>query len=210
MTKPGCFGVPSIYSFTSRVCGKCDHAAACQPVAHSALASAPLGVSIRLLRQHEDHCAAVGGTLPVGATLIVSRVLPTARKAPALRLPLNEGQTALLKTLPKRSADYLKKLMVRGVDRAVLAAAKNGENGFTKTKHRPFHLALEKLLEGGITKGQLRVAYCEELGWSETSSFPQVTMIWNIFPAMGLAVEQGCALVVGPGVKSKNAAYKHR
>lgn len=208
MIRPGCFGVPSVFSFTSRVCGKCEHHGNCQSQAHAALLGAPPRLVGKLLEQHNEYRRAVDASTPESTTLNTTRPTPKTASKLAVRLPLSDAQLATLSGMTKRAAEYLKRLMVRGIDKEVLTAAEMGRNGFMSSKHRSLHLALERLLEGGLTKASLRLAYCEDLGWSETSAFSEVTLVWKIFQAMGLAVEQGCSLVAAPTVICKNAAIR--
>lgn len=202
--QPGCYGAPSVFSFSSRVCGKCGHFDDCQSTVHAALKSAPVYLVSKMLHEHDAHCRMKGGVAPDGATLTTTLPAPARRCKKPVRLQLDQFQLDQLAALPKKVGDYLKKLMVRGIDKEVLEAAGKGKNAFTLDKHRPYALALDMLFEGGLTKPMLRTAYCERLGWSEVAAFPQVSMIWHLFPAMGLAKEQGCALIASPNVRTRN------
>lgn len=209
MSNPGCFGVPSVFSFTSPICGKCGSFEACRSQAHAALLSHPQQWVVRsLLEKHNAYCHREDVVLPERSEIETSRPAPKVASKNAVRFALTPEQMLLLGSLPKKVAEYLKKLMVRGIDRQVLEAAGKGENAFTAEKHRPYRLALDMLFEGGITKPALRTAYCDKLGWSESAAFSQVSMIWHLFPAMRLAENQGCALVPSPRVLSKNSSIK--
>lgn len=204
--KPGCFGVPAVFSFTSRVCAKCERFNQCQVEAHSSLLAAPVTIVGKVLEQHNRYCHANGLSVPnVGNVLITS--MPTVRptRSPT-RLEITAEQQATIDALPKKTGDYLRKLIVRGVDKEVLDAAERGENAFTMTKHRPYRVALDMLLEGGITKPALRVAYCDQLGWSKPAAFSQVSMVWGLFPAMRLAEERGASLMPLPNIRCKNSS----
>jgi len=202
--QPGCFGAPSVFSFNSRVCGKCGQSDECQKAAHAALLAAPVHLVGNLLREHEEYCRRKATTAPEGSVLATTLPAPVQKQRKAVRFPITDVQEELLRSLPKKVGDYLRKLMVRGIDREVLEAAGVGKNAFSVAKHRPYALALNMLFEGGMTKQMLRVAFCEELGWSDVASYPQVSMIWHLFPAMGLAEEQGCSLIASSAVKTRN------
>lgn len=206
MIEPGCFGVPSVFSFTSKVCGKCDHFSSCQKKAHAALIAHPQQHVVRsLLEKHNAYVHENEEEMPEGAVLSVSRPAPKSKRESQVRFALTPEQMLLLGSLPKKVADYLKKLMVRGLDRQILEAASKGENLFTQDKHRPYQLALDMLMEGGLTKPMLRAAYIEKLGWTERASSSQVSIVWSLFKAMNLAEEQGCSLVPSPSVLRKNS-----
>ena len=209
---PGCFGIPSIFSFTSRVCGKCSHFQTCRVEAHAALKAAPIEIVRHQLRAHEDYCRAHSADSGEEKKIEFTRKVAPSKKVRSLpkKIDLTDAQKAMLEALPAKVSGLLSRLMKRGVDTSVLLAAQHGNNGFDPAKHRSLHLALDMLLEGGITKPALRTAFVEKLGWAETSAFAECTLIWKVFPLLKLAVEQGASLVPGPGVRCKNESIHKR
>lgn len=209
MIEPGCFGIPSVFSFTSRVCGKCPHFGRCQSQAHAVLQAAPRELVSKLLGEHIAYCRSQNIEIPDNATLEFSQPMPVVKSKVAVRYPLTDDQLSVLVGMKKKASEYLRKLMVRGTDKEILSAAELGQNAFTPEKHRAYHLALEMLLEGGITKPFLTAAYCDQLGWSDQSAKSQTSLIWDLFPSMGLALVQGCALIAGPTVRCKNSSIRY-
>ena len=197
---PGCYGVPSIFSFNSPVCPGCMHFEGCKDSSRDALKRLPDSPGVRLAL---SRFVTVTEQEPMGRKLITR-----AARVPK-RMPLTEDQLAKVAELPKKAGEYLRTLFSKGMDTKVVEAAKNGENPFCKDKARPYHLAFDQLLEGGFTKGFLRVSLIETLGWSESSAFSQVSIIWNVFQALGVAQEQGCALVPTPNVRCKNSVIQY-
>jgi len=196
MQRIGCFGIPSIFSFESRVCGKCKEFVECQKESEITLRRLPEGKAIhRLLVLHENFRRKQGGLDP----------LPIV----AQRAQLSPDQESVIRDLPKKTGAYLRKLMIRGKDVEIREAAHRGENPFEVEGHRPYHLAFDALLSGGFTKPYLRAAFIEGLGWSESASFSQVSIIWKLFPALGVAEESGCALVASPNVRCNNNRVKY-
>lgn len=213
MEKLVCFGIPSIFSFASEVCKSCSDFGDCQRLSHAALKGAPAHIVRPFITAHEAYEQSQAIDSPTAATLNTTQQVPhkaRVSKRKAQRFPLTEDQKALLAPLSKTAANFVEKLFVRHADQEILSAAREGRNGFNQDKHRPYHLAMNMLLESGFVRPVLRQAYMDELGWSNTSAKTQVSLTWQVFIALGLANEDGIALVPSDLVKasSNNVRYQ--
>lgn len=195
--RPGCFSAPSIFSFTSRVCNACPEFAPCQKGAESRLGALPDSPAVRtILAQHEGYRRSQAGLQP----------LPEVKG----RAPLSEAQESLAASLPKKAGDYLRKLFARGLDVQIREGAMTGVNPFRMNGQRPYHVAFEMLMRGSITKPALRAAYIEELGWGNAAAGPQVSLVWSLFPALGIADHDGCRLVPSPMMGGQNSVNRNQ
>lgn len=197
MKNPGCYGVPSVFSFTSRVCGGCGSFEGCQRQSHDTLKLLPSNPGVQaMLLKHENHLRQKEGLSPL---------VPKSRQ----KNTITEEQEQQVRSLPKKVGDYLRKLFKRGEDIKIRECAGKGENPFTEEKSRPYRVAFEYLLDGGFTKRFLRTAFMEEMGWSEASAFSQVSIVWHVFVALGVAEESGCALVPTSLVQTRGQKVRY-
>lgn len=166
---PGCFGIPSIFSQTSKVCGVCPQSEPCKGRVVEALVSMPRSQKVK-------------GLL---ASFGVEPKEPTKPK----RKALTSEQQEVVASLPKKAGDYLRTLYSRGRDVVIREAAKLGENPFNTFNARPWSAAFNALMRGGVSKAALKMEFVCELKWSESAAKSQVSIIWSVFKALGIAVE---------------------
>lgn len=214
MEKRSCFGIPSIFSFTSDACRGCSDFSGCQRDSHAALKGAPLRIVRALIAEHEAFEGHQAIETPDAAVLDTTQSIPsearvTKRKA-AQRYPLTAEQKSTLSALPKTVAAFIEKLYVRHAHEEIINAAKEGRNGFSHDKHRPYYLALNMLLQSGFVRPVLRSAYQTELGWNDASAKTQVSLTWQVLIALGLAKEEGIALVASDSVKARSRNIRYQ
>lgn len=212
MHKLGCFGIPSIFSFSSQTCAKCAEFSECQQSSHAALKSAPIAIVGALLEAHEqyEHEHSLD-TLPPKQLTVTKTAPKTTRDKRAKRFPLTQEQKTLLASITnKAAATFIEKLFVRGLQGEIANAAKECKSAFTEEKHRPYHLALSMLFKFGFTKPVLRSAYENVLGWSKQSAATQVSITWGVLIALGLAEERGIALVASPKIITENRQIRYQ
>ena len=207
MTKLRCFGIPSVFSFTSQTCVKCADFALCQAASHAALKAAPVHLVRNLLNSHDKYEKANGLATPNGLALNLTAQVPE-QSVKSTRV-LSHGQEEMLGGIPKSAAVALRKLMVLGLDEEALSAAKQGRNAFTLEGNRPFYVAMQTLLSHGFTKPYLTTMFQEQLGWSKASAQTQTSLVWRVFIAIGVAVEDGCGLIAAPGIAAKSRRVKY-
>ena len=189
MVEPGCYGIPSIFSFKSEVCGSCSHASNCQSDAHSALlALKRLPIVADVLNEHNEYVHNVIVTkFPRPARVQLSKPIPVQRNNNITRVALTEEQLDTLEALPKKVQTFLRAVWARGEDKTMWEAARNGLNPFEEDRNRPYHLAYQELMKGKVSRAYLSNVIMDNLGWAYSSAYSQVSMIWRVLPCLNLA-----------------------
>ena len=194
--KVACFGVPSIFSFKSKVCGNCGEFNECQKQSYSALQEIrEYPISTSLLNQHEDFRIQSGQVAKGSATLQLSKDVPSSSKKRATRYALTTEQLARIEELPKKIGNFLEKVWVRGLDRQINIDIEDNKNPFDANKARAYHMAYEVLCQGRAHRSKMSSELMNALGWTYASAYSQVSMIWQIFPELGIATHEGVFLV---------------
>jgi hypothetical protein len=192
MTRPKCFGVPSVFSFTSPVCAICTLKTDCQDVSYSALKGATQTLQIsNLINMHERARSGFfsSNVAQVGASSEnVSKGLKTRRSQQ--KKILSVAQEVTLSKAPKKVAKVARTLLEKGFEF-------QGANPFKPT-NKTYFTAFERLKAGPATKKDIRMTLCSELSWGETSAYSEVSVIWSLFPILGIASqsEDGSTLSV--------------
>jgi hypothetical protein len=178
--KPNCYGIPSIFSFKSKVCGACQHFTECQKESHEELLRfGDLRIVANILSQHESF-----------------RSKSQPAKVRKSRLALTSEQMLSLEAYPKKVQSFLKAVWSKGKHVEMLNRMQRGENPFDKDGARPFYVAFGLLLRGKASRGDFCVAFMDELGWSYSAAYSQVSMLWHILPALDLAEINGAYMNV--------------
>lgn len=191
-SKIACFGVPSVFSFKSKVCESCNEFTQCQKDSYSALiAIREYPISTVALTQHEEFRVRSGQVVADPLALELTKPIPASTERKATRYALTTEQISRIATLPKKVGGFLEKLYVRGLDKQIERDVAEGKNPFSLTNARPYHAAYEVLSKGRVHRSKMSNELMEMLGWTYASSYSQVSMIWQIFPELGLAKEEG-------------------
>lgn len=207
-TKRACFGIPSVFSFGSKTCATCGDFGHCRRLAHDELKRAPDIPVIRAALVVHERFALAGAPLPVPSpkTKPASAASTVARPSRAKRpsFELTEHQKSVIASVPVKVGDAVAKLFKRGHDVEIRMALRDGKVPLkNETGYRALKVALRHLKKGYDRQG-LRTYFMDELGWSYTSAWNEVSLTWGILPAIGVAMEKHGRLVVAPSVLAKN------
>lgn len=190
-----CFGVPSIFSFKSTVCQSCDNFQGCQKKAHCALmAIADNPVATGLIEQHNAYARIEGIEEARPIELHFTREAPQQRSGKAVRYALTLEQETALADKPKKVAAFVRSYWTKGKDREMKARLRRGDNPFDRDKARPYHVAYECVHQSQAHRSKMCHYLMTQLGWSYEAAYSQVSMIWHIFPLLGLAEVDGAFL----------------
>ncbi len=121
--------------------------------------------------------------------------IPTRSNKKAVRYALTVGQLERISKLPKRVGEHLQKIWVRGLDRGITESVLNNTNPFSPDSARPYHAAYNYIKRNKASKGGLANHLMDELGWKYNSAYSQVSMIWQIFPELGIAKIDGIHMI---------------
>lgn len=204
--KLGCHGIPSIFSFTNARCGSCSQSQSCQHASYETLLSvSDCSTFSIVIAQHEKHRRSLAWEEVRLAMPHKARVSNQPKRVNAkqksVRLELDEHQTMLVESLPSKAGRLLAKFLKKGMDVKIRSDAFRSENPFLLSKHRSLHFCFEEAMKsGGSSKGELKVALMTNLGWSEASAFSEVSIVWKLFPALGIASTEHGILNVSPNV----------
>lgn len=120
------------------------------------------------------------------------------------RFEINEAQQSIISSLPSRAGKEFRKLCLRGKDVLIHRSIREGKSPLSNDSgHRSLKVAL-RLLMTGCTKGELKVAFMNELGWSDRSAQNEVSLMWSLLPALRVAIERRERLVVAPSLVAQN------
>lgn len=201
-----CFGVPSVFSFGSPACVACADTAACREASRAELVHLKdFAIARHALIEHERHAGVpVGEGTARGGREGAARPKVRAARRKHRCLPMTEVQRAIISSMPIRVGDYLIKLFKRGHDAEIRLALREGKPPLEGVAgYRSLKVALMHL-KGGFDRRTLRTCFMEELGWSYTSAWNEVSVMWSTLPALGVAIERGGRLIVAPSVVTNN------
>lgn len=202
---PGCFGVPSVFSFTSPVCTGCASSQACRAASYQALLSMADSPFVgRFIAEHEAHNRQSSCQVEAPAHRPDVTINAPVPRVKGEFVP-TEDQMRALESLPKKAAAYMLRLLKKGYADRIKEAARLGVNPFRNAPAKGAYVAYELLMQGRVSKSGLRAAFQERLGWTEGAAFSEVSMIWRVFCAMDIAQEEGEVLRVHPMLGAQNA-----
>lgn len=187
-----CFGVPSIFSFKSNVCANCKEFADCQKESYSALlAIKEYPIATTMLSQHVEFMMRNGIAQSDAGALELSKPIPTHQKKKTTRYALTAEQIDRISQLPKKIGNFLEKIWVRGLEKQIMQDIRDNKNPFSEHNARPYHAAYEVLRTSRAHRSGMSNHLMETLGWTYQSAYSQVSMIWQIFPELGIAEVDG-------------------
>ena len=204
--KVACFGVPSVFSFKSKVCSGCKEFGDCQKESYSALLSIrEYPIATTMLSQHVEYRMQTGQAHNEPTALDINKPIPSHSKAKVVRYALTAEQIDRIAEMPKKIGNYLSKIWVRGLDKQITTDVAIGKNPFSLTNARPYHTAFEILRKGKAHRSHMSNELMEVLGWTYASAYSQVSMIWQIFPELGIAEIHGVHMIaLHPNLKEHN------
>lgn len=200
-----CFGIPSVFSFKSKVCAACPDFEQCREESYASLLSVESKLPLNdLLAEHEGYTIERGVRKPKSK---VSDAAPRPRTTTQKTSPraLSQEMEDRLRLLPVKVETAARRILTKRLDLKMRESLARGSNPFTMTDQRYLSVALDRLLGGGFSKGELRSAYMRELGWTEGTAFSHVSMIWHLLPFFELATVSGGYLVPTPLVLPNNS-----
>lgn len=184
MNNPGCFGVPSVFTFKSSICGACPSHNGCQKQAFAELQSVSNEAYARpLIKQHIMFMQKIDVLEMPNVAKV--RVLSDKRK------PLSEEQEAVLESLPKKIAAFVRSVWTRGCFKEMVDRASRGDNPFDQAKNRTHHAVYEALKESHCSRVQLVNKLKEDFGWTNAAAYSEISAIWKALIALGFACEDG-------------------
>lgn len=193
MSRLTCYGVPSIFSFTSEVCGKCGGREGCRQVVYATLLTvADQPIVKHLLSVHQQHQVQEVQALPIDTT----RPMPQAKRM--VKRELTEGERKIVGLMPKKVGTLLSSIWMKSKDVAMRAAVARGENPFDPERARAYHTAYAGLSNGRVSRGSIVQSLMTEHGWSYSAAQSQATMVMHVLPALGFAVRDGDFLYKQP------------
>lgn len=203
---PGCYGVPSIFSFKSQTCMACASFETCRIESHCELQEALAigGDAVRnALLEYER---AAHDSEPQTTTGIPgARTKPRDKRAKRPRFDLTNRQQMMVSSASKNVAKRLERLFRTGCDVVIRRAIRERDYDFVEIgNQRSLRLALQMLVRDGVTKRGLKAAFVGVLGWSDTSSQSEATIMWGLLPRLEIADIDNESLVLSPKAKAEN------
>lgn len=127
------------------------------------------------------------------------------------KVQLTPEQVKLVESVPAGVGKELRLLFQRGMDVYINRAISDSDYDLVGVKaNRSTLRALEILILGGFSKKELQCAFVNSLGWSERSAWSQVSLVWKLLIALGVAIEFGDKLIVTPKLQCENHYKKLR
>lgn len=184
---PGCYGVPSVFTFKSAICGACPSHGGCQQQCFEELqAIKDEPYAAPLLKQHTMFMMRLDQTkLPNVAKV---RLVEDKRKA------LTEEQESILSSLPKKVAAFVRSVWTRGGFEDMLNRFNRGDNPFDQSKNRTHHAVFELLKQSECSRIQLVETLREKFDWTHAAAYSEISAIWKALIALNFATEDGAFL----------------
>lgn len=201
-----CFGIPSVFSFSSKTCSTCGDFDKCRDHSYQALKGVAQTPSIMsALIEHERFLHPIENVPdPVPQATPAANKKKRPSRAKQKFFELTDMQQAMIEALPEKAREFARKIFKRGHDALIRAALRKNEVPLEGISgYRSLKVAL-RLLNEGFDRQTLRVAFSEELGWSYRSAWNEVSLMWAVLPAIGVAHEKRGRLVVAPSITGNN------
>jgi hypothetical protein len=170
---PGCFGSGLAYQEDGTVCGRCDFAARCAPLA---------------LERRQQVRARLG----IAVEPVVRRVRTADEPMKASRPAGRPRPVSEREGFPKKVCQLLDRIESRGVDLAV--AIRAGQNPLPSPAF--LKMAIDMLLGGGFDRGQLRAAFMTTFDWSDGTAHSHVGQVFALLTGLKVAREDNGKLMV--------------
>lgn len=177
MRQPSCHGDPSVFSFKSKTCTGCQHFDSCVNITHDCLLQLRPAPAIAVMLERHARFEASKGDKSAG--FIEGKRDLTAE----------EEHTA--SQLTARAAVQYRRIVSEGFIPLMKQGLARATNPFRIEGYKYLHIAFASLLSGGFTKRELRIRYMNDCQWGEGTAFSAVNMIWHLFPAFGVATDEG-------------------
>jgi hypothetical protein len=191
LRKPSCFGLPSIFSFTSETCGKCSARSECLVVGYGILKSLSKEIDVSgELELFEHHGGALLREPRVAPIATVTPV--TTIEAPKLSvddaakfsMKLTPEQLQRLEGLPLKVAQKIRSLMEKGLDQTAADSLKRGENPFRG--HPPLRTAGRLMLGNTpLSTARLKEEYMREFGWTDGTAASRASITMRVLKEIG-------------------------
>lgn len=208
VAKRVCFGIPSVFSFGSKTCSVCGDFGHCRRLAHDELKAVKESPAIRAAIIAHERFLFADEPVPQLDPEVKPKA-PAALQARPSRakhrsFELTGYQKGVIASVPVKVGDAITKLYRRGHDTEIRMALRDGKPPLADVGgYRSLKVALKHLKKGYDRQG-LRTYFMDELGWSYTSAWNEVSLTWGVLPAIGVAIEKNGRLVVAPSVVAKN------
>lgn len=203
-----CFGIPSVFSFGSKTCSVCPDFGRCRRAAHDELKAVEESPAIRAaLIAHERHAPTGAPEIPPtpeGKPVPEKGTRARISRAKRVSYELTEHQRGIVASIPRRAGELVAKLFRRGHEAEIRLALRAGKAPLAgESCYRSLKVALAHLRDGYTRQG-LRSFFMDELGWSYTSAWNEVSLMWSALPAIGVGMQKGDRMIVAPSVLAKN------
>lgn len=195
-TKRVCFGIPSVFSFSSKTCSTCDDFGACRGKAHDELkeSSNLPGIQAALVAH---------ARFEMGLSSLIEEPQespPSVEAAPRNRarkrtlLKLSEAQQDALEGVSEKVAQMATRLLKRGLDVAVYRylAGEGGADQLDSIR------GLHEVVVGaarGLHPSEVRANMIARYGWQYRSAHAEQRRLAGALVALGLAKEVAGRLV---------------
>lgn len=215
--KLACFGAATVFSADSEVCRQCQDYSACSEQSIETLRE------IRQIINVEDILARHMLARKKSQDAIKKRDNETASKAPpgnSMTQPLpaepverhtemvrvkfeqSEADKAFIAKLAVKARPYAVKIIEEGAAEQCIEAVKTRNPDALPVKPEWFVIAVQRLLQGGFTRAQLRLAYIETFGWKEETAAPYVSLTIALLPLVAAVQDQAGRIVLAPATAS--------
>jgi len=184
---PACFGAPSIYSFTSQVCGACKHNTACAEEARVVLERIRDRVNVSDLLKLHDKAGTPHQARPNATQAAVAKVERTAPVEP-VTVDISPDEKAICERLNIKPAALAQNLCRKGMIARMRADFSARRNPFSDDRQKWLRVASDCLLKG-YSRQSLKQSFEAELGWSGQTASSHVSIVTPVFIAFGFAKE---------------------
>lgn len=192
---PGCFGLPMAVNASSSSCRACLYSGGCLTAATLFLEQLPDNQTTRRERQAIalTRIGLVGAPAPAGEGLPLPVVTESSRGL--RRISLTPAQDQMVSTFPPRIAKPLRQMLERGWFDFAKVEIANGRNPADKGWKK---VLCSFLLNGGVTRDDLILAFTQQLNLKPASATTQASVGIAVFAAGHLASERFGKILFNP------------
>jgi len=218
---PGCFGAASVFSMDSTYCQGCVAFKECGEAALKVLETIKEAVNVSdVLKRHQAarqkalHSKQINISQPVDPSPIPitqpkRSAKPVERKTSLQKVVfvITPAAQLMIDRIGEKNAKAKEQAIIlfkQNKVKEMLQAIKKNENAFAESGPQYLRIVCDMILNGGFTKASYKSRLMSELGWTDSSAGPHVSMGVILMTEFRVVVENAGQFTLNPALRGQN------